>query len=142
MCRRRISNIDNGGDGGAAVLAVERNLSPVGQIIPPLTRIRDTRGWKYLHLKTSLPSYVGYSSSLSVSMEGQPDLTLLSRHMPRLSFVYSPFASYSPPMLYRILRIFHFVSWQFHICQILRHCCLIQTLYMSFSYRLQDIIYE
>ena len=49
MLRRWISNIDN-----VEVRLVEeercgeRNLSPVGRIILPLTRIRDTRE-KYLH---------------------------------------------------------------------------------------------
>ena len=57
MLRRWISNIDN-----VEVRLVEeercgeRNLSPVGRIILPLTRIRDTRE-KYLHLTLCTKHY-------------------------------------------------------------------------------------
>ena len=49
MLRRWISNIDNVEVRlGEEERCGERNLSPVGRIILPLTRIRDTRE-KYLH---------------------------------------------------------------------------------------------
>ena len=57
MLRRWISNIDN-----VEVRLVEeqrcgeRNLSPVGRIILPLTRIRDTRE-KYLHFTLCTKHY-------------------------------------------------------------------------------------
>ena len=57
ICRRRISNILTMELGWwGRVLAVKETCLLLGGLSQWLTRIRDTRGWKYLHSRTSLTS--------------------------------------------------------------------------------------
>ena len=136
-CRRRIYAIDNGGDGGAVVWGDERNLSPVGQIIPPWQGLETPGGGNICIclFSTKILSYVSYVlfsymlHSLSyVSMEGQPDLTLLSRQMPRLSFVYPPSHHHPPSPLSVVCgRACYYGFFIVYTCQQVLICQILKT---------------
>ena len=109
--RRRISNILTMELGWwGRVLAVKETCLLLGGLSQWLTRIRDTRGWKYLHSRTSLTS--------------SPLLRLTLGINGRSTRYYAAAESTLAPtflcLWYSLLRICHCVCQKVSICHILR----------------------
>ena len=131
ICRRRISNILTMELGWwGRVLAVKETCLLLGGLSQWLTRIRDTRGWKYLHSRTSLTS--SPLLRLTLGINGRS-----TRYYAAESTLAPTFLCLPPPppshTWYSLLRICHRVRQQVSICQILRIFCWIEMLQIENS---------